>query len=250
MTYHYPSRYKKYLLPGTKLVYYKGRQKKAAYSKTRLSPDPHYFAVAVAGESRPDPDSKKGDLFLEIHDFQPFFGPVLSKQAEGTIEQIPQRRATNYWRDGVRPISEECFSRIVHLAGLRSEIKLDDDAGLSFETKTEGQKQFVYTTKYERDPTLRKDAIIIHGTICYVCAMDMGKMYGELGNGFIHIHHKRPISLGGGPVKVDPKTDLVPLCPNCHSIVHRKKGVVLDVDELRKMIREQMRDRAPAGTVG
>ena len=48
--YHYPQRYAKFLLPGTKLVYYKRKQKDTKYAAARLSQEPHYFAFAVADE--------------------------------------------------------------------------------------------------------------------------------------------------------------------------------------------------------
>ncbi|MFC1460592.1 HNH endonuclease [Microvirga arabica] len=55
------------------------------------------------------------------------------------------------------------------------------------------------------------------------------------GQDFIHIHHKRPLSLAGGPTLIDPKTDLAPLCPNCHAIVHLGK-TVRSINLVRQML--------------
>jgi 5-methylcytosine-specific restriction protein A len=64
-------------------------------------------------------------------------------------------------------------------------------------------------------------------------------MYGEIGRGFIHVHHVVPISSIGESYKVDPAKDLVPVCPNCHAMLHRGKGgKVLTVEELRAKIKK------------
>jgi 5-methylcytosine-specific restriction protein A len=63
----------------------------------------------------------------------------------------------------------------------------------------------------------------------------MERVYGELGREFIHVHHITPLSELGGPAPVDPAKDLVPLCPNCHAIVHRRRPPYT-LDELRKAL--------------
>jgi 5-methylcytosine-specific restriction protein A len=70
--------------------------------------------------------------------------------------------------------------------------------------------------------------------------MDFEKMYGELGRGFIHIHHVVPISTIGKEYLLDPVKDLVPVCPNCHAMLHRGiNGRVLTVEELRNVVGKQ-----------
>lgn len=69
--------------------------------------------------------------------------------------------------------------------------------------------------------------------------MDFEKMYGEIGRGFIHVHHIVPISTIGEEYKIDPIKDLVPVCPNCHAMLHKgKEGEVLTVDELKEIIKK------------
>ncbi|MBI7240155.1 restriction endonuclease, partial [Pseudomonas aeruginosa] len=36
---------------------------------------------------------------------------------------------------------------------------------------------------------------------------------------------------------VNPETDLVPLCANCHAVVHRRRDRTLSVDELKGLVR-------------
>uniref|UniRef100_UPI0004A48CA4 HNH endonuclease n=1 Tax=Vibrio parahaemolyticus TaxID=670 RepID=UPI0004A48CA4 len=57
-----------------------------------------------------------------------------------------------------------------------------------------------------------------------------------VGEGYIHIHHKVPVSQLGTSTLVDPEKDLVPLCANCHAMVHRKKDHTLSVEELTALL--------------
>lgn len=49
--------------------------------------------------------------------------------------------------------------------------------------------------------------------------------------------HSVPVSTYEEPRALNPEVDLVPLCANCHSIVHRRKDKTLSVDELKAMIK-------------
>jgi 5-methylcytosine-specific restriction enzyme A len=85
----------------------------------------------------------------------------------------------------------------------------------------EGACTTVTVNRYERSPVNRAACIAAHGSVCNVCGFDFGKAYGELGIGYIEVHHRIPVSKMGAGYIVDPITDLVPLCSNCHSAVHR-----------------------------
>lgn len=98
----------------------------------------------------------------------------------------------------------------------------------------EGKKKRVYSTRYERHALLRKQAIKLHGTTCFICEIKLSDLYGSVANGFIHIHHRKPLS-ETGETRVDPRTDLIPLCPTCHAIVHRN-GKLLSVNEVRRLL--------------
>lgn len=86
----------------------------------------------------------------------------------------------------------------------------------------EGGRIMVQVNRFERDPTARKRCIQIFGTRCVVCGFDFAKTYGEIGEGFIHVHHVRPLSMGKKKHRVDVRNDLRPVCPNCHEMLHRK----------------------------
>lgn len=99
----------------------------------------------------------------------------------------------------------------------------------------EGKVLKIYVNKYERSIEARLKCIAHFGSKCYACEFDFGKVYGDFYDGYIHVHHKRPISEIGKEYNVDPINDLVPLCPNCHSVVHLAKPI-LAVEELKNLI--------------
>jgi 5-methylcytosine-specific restriction protein A len=99
----------------------------------------------------------------------------------------------------------------------------------------EGAIATVKVNKYERDATARLICISHHKPICKVCRFDFFKAYGMIGEGFIHIHHLVPLSLIGRAYVVDPIADLVPVCPNCHAMLHRRNPP-FSIEELISII--------------
>lgn len=102
-------------------------------------------------------------------------------------------------------------------------------------TFVEGARKSVYVNAYERDPKARAACIAHHGLSCAVCDMDFATFYGGIGNGYIHVHHKVPLASIGEAYIVDPISDLVPVCPNCHAMLHRGDPI-LEVEELRRRV--------------
>lgn len=92
-----------------------------------------------------------------------------------------------------------------------------------FEPDIEGDPRLVAHFRYERSRRNRAAAIAIHGYDCHACSANMEALYGPLGADFIHVHHENMLADQGGARLVDPYTDLVPLCPNCHAIAHRRR---------------------------
>lgn len=246
--YHFPKRYAKFLRPGTRVVYYKGKQRKDSYSDTRLTDAPHYFAAASIGRVWVDENSKKGDMYAEIVHYRPFREAVLAKVGETYIETIPTRRVTNYWRDGVRSIDAAIYQQIVSRAAFEDDARTvnDDLQGdrRALESAVEGRPTERFVTRYERVRELRNRAIELHGTVCTVCGFDFGDVYGDIGAGFTHIHHLKPVSTLRGPTTVVAETDLRPVCANCHSMIHRRPKKTLSIEELRAAVLLQRGRRA------
>lgn len=99
----------------------------------------------------------------------------------------------------------------------------------------EGAKVRIEVNRYERSRLNRAMCISIHGSMCAACSLSMQTKYGELGESYIQVHHVTPVSRMPEGYVVNPITDLVPLCPNCHAMVHRKDPP-LTVEELRAAI--------------
>ena len=89
--------------------------------------------------------------------------------------------------------------------------------------------------KYERSRINRVVCLEIHGSSCCICKVNFGEKYGVLGEGFIHVHHIIPLSEMGEEYSLDPSKDLIPVCPNCHAMLHRKQPAILP-DELKRII--------------
>lgn len=99
----------------------------------------------------------------------------------------------------------------------------------------EGAVRQVSVNAYERNPEARRRCIAHYGPECAVCGMDFGKVYGEIGGGFIHVHHLRPLAELGKTYAVDPITDLRPVCPNCHAMIHRRNPP-FTVEEMQQIM--------------
>ncbi len=102
----------------------------------------------------------------------------------------------------------------------------------------EGAKTSVLVNKYERNRKNRELCIRAHGTLCSVCGFDFSVAYGEIGKGYIHVHHLTSLAaLKGKARKIDPVKELRPVCPNCHEMLHRCDPPYT-VDRLKEIIED------------
>jgi ribosomal protein L18E len=163
---------------------------------------------------------------------------------EGDI--VGSRRIKEFGRNYGKYVA---FRAIVHgLAisdGMRGIVRIEKLNGNSvFPDEviiTPGQKYFegslkqVTVNAYERDFEARKKCIDHHGLCCKICGFNFGKIYGEAGKGYIHVHHLKPLSEICEKYEVDPLVDLIPVCPNCHVILHKRKPPY-SLEEVKKMM--------------
>lgn len=103
------------------------------------------------------------------------------------------------------------------------------------EVFTEGVSKTVTVNQYERSAVARSKCLSHHGYKCAVCSFDFEKTYGEIGKNYIHVHHIIPISEIGKEYEINPVTDLIPVCPNCHAMIHVTRPA-LSVNQLKKTI--------------
>lgn len=99
----------------------------------------------------------------------------------------------------------------------------------------EGGVSQTTVTRRERNPRNRLLCLRLHKNICAICNLDPIATYGESME-IIEVHHLQPLSLQSEPRPYNPKTDLIPLCPNCHRAVHKRRPVPWDPDEIKRRI--------------
>jgi 5-methylcytosine-specific restriction protein A len=88
--------------------------------------------------------------------------------------------------------------------------------------------------RYERSPAARQACLSHYGYDCFVCNANLKREYPGLLTELIHVHHEEPLAGNPGPRNVDPISELKPLCPNCHAVVHSRTPP-FSVAELRQM---------------
>ena len=102
--------------------------------------------------------------------------------------------------------------------------------------KVEGAQIATFAKRYERSISARQNAIRLHGLACVVCSMSFETVYGPIGKDFIHIHHLERLA-DTGAVMTNPATDLVPVCPNCHAMLHKTTPPMAPAS-LRRLLEE------------
>ena len=109
-----------------------------------------------------------------------------------------------------------------------------DEADTENKSFPEGAKQTVQVNRYERNPEARAKCLEIHGTRCEICKMSFAETYGTFAKDFIHVHHITPLHQISESYEVNPETDLMPVCPNCHAMLHRQEnGIPMTVERLK-----------------
>jgi 5-methylcytosine-specific restriction enzyme A len=103
-------------------------------------------------------------------------------------------------------------------------------------TYLEGAVSRVLVNRYERVASAREACLRKHGTSCRVCGFSFPERYGEIGQNYIHVHHVQGIASLGKDYKIDPERDLVPVCPNCHAMLHTETPP-MPIDKLKALLR-------------
>lgn len=175
-----------------------------------------------------------GGLVGESLDFDPW------KERLGTLVTFTKRNKE--WNWTMRPqvtLALEKLGWVEKVEPLTMD-EVSEEVELS-----EGKMHRVSTKAYERNPKARKLCISHHGASCCVCGFDFGEVYGDAMQGFIHVHHLRPISEAGAVRDVDPIEDLRPVCPNCHALIHNRKPIYTIEEASGLLKRDAARRNSP-----
>ncbi len=106
----------------------------------------------------------------------------------------------------------------------------------------EGASRTVSVNTYERNSDARAKCIKHHGYKCAVCNFYFETFYGAVGKNYIHVHHIVSLSKIGKEYELNPIKDLIPVCPNCHAIIHRTRPT-LTVEQLKQHLAENGRSK-------
>ena len=124
--------------------------------------------------------------------------------------------------DDVAEQFEKDWAKFLNRPAIIKETPLAEEIDMN-KTYIEGATREVTVNVYERSPEARTICINHYGLNCSVCGFNFEKAYGQIGTGFIHIHHLKPLSEIGKGYKLNPIKDLRPVCPNCHAMLHQRK---------------------------
>lgn len=137
----------------------------------------------------------------------------------------------------MRPAFARALTRL-NLATARSKRRLSPTIASSnrnSEGLYEGTIYRSQITGWERNREARRQCIAHFGLACQACNFSFAKRYSVLGASFIEVHHTTRYAGEQGRRKVDPLVDLVPVCSNCHRMLHRRNPP-LGVRALRKIL--------------
>ena len=140
-------------------------------------------------------------------------------------------------RQSDEEIVETCESVVVPIIAALAELIGYEEASspefLEREGELEGALTISTVRRRERNPRNRLLCLRIHGYACMLCGIDPRDIYGANG-GVIEVHHLQPLSQNNERRIYDPRTDLVPLCPTCHRVVHSRRPVPWSPAEVRE----------------
>jgi len=124
------------------------------------------------------------------------------------------------------------------LAFNNSQDETIDETGFTY---TEGSIKQITVNAYERNPQARKKCLEYWKYSCQCCGFNFEKTYGDIGKDFIHVHHKTPLSEIREEYLLDPINDLVPVCANCHAMIHRKTPAY-KIEEIQDLLKKHKSD--------
>ena len=211
------------------------------------------MANCVHGNSMPD------DLIVTLHDSQGGSGRhkcVICAYAKGASLVVPTGQTESCSSGSIVPTAilaalprsqanpgrHKCTNCAFVLGMMGDLIDLEGEAlgeipeaAPDFSGAIEGTVAYRLHKVRERSPSNRAAALLYHGRRCVACGLFFDDVYTAAhARGFIEVHHVKPLSVG--EQFVDPLQDLVPLCANCHRMVHRQADNWLSIDQLKELL--------------
>jgi 5-methylcytosine-specific restriction protein A len=151
---------------------------------------------------------------------------------------ISMRRSSIHWGESAASDNELVRAWACRFVGLIVALLPLEPVEPTVVSEVEGQVIEVISKRYERSRLNRAACIEIQGSRCTVCGFDFGATYGPIGEAFIHVHHVASVATVGAGTVINPARDLVPVCPNCHAMLHTSRPP-LPPDALRVLLTER-----------
>ena len=131
----------------------------------------------------------------------------------------------------VKELSEDAVAKIENktyiVQDIPEPIGVDGNSVLAEHLRYERNSSFIYKIK---ERALAQNKMLN----CQVCGFSFLEKYGEIGEGFIEAHHKKPLSeIKQQTLKTE--CDIILVCSNCHRMLHQD-SLAIDVEELKRLI--------------
>lgn len=191
-----------------------------------------YYRIALSNYNKfPNPlplrlltdeykDAIRSDLVENRHRFYPF-----TKHADDirTVQGIYLAQCT--------PLLYDIFLQALGIQDSISDTGIDIEAS-SVLPDPHSEYREAIRLKSERyffsgNPQLSQDAKQHYGLDCSICGFNFEEFYGDLGKGYIEVHHINPLSERSEGEwtedLVSTLEDVTVLCANCHRMLHRTR---------------------------
>lgn len=181
---------------------------------------PHWDeSKAAEGKTTPRTDL----LFKALSD-----APIVS------LEYLEDRFPNYNWtpQAGGLSIPENIANEIYALIQSNSSFRFEAIPIENIKLYSEGKIKNVTYRTYDRSPAARQACLERYGYDCAVCGFNFFEAYGMLGKDYIEVHHLKQIADIGKEYKINPITDLRPVCANCHRMLHKKRPAI-SIEELK-----------------
>jgi predicted HNH restriction endonuclease len=213
----------------------RGLADRGAESAARVTPGRRFIVLVKAESTR----WAHGDVGIK----EESLAYLLHSHGEGVMmaeEEFQRLYEDRKPARTLRSIAGQPVSRILRNASSRLTTR-DDERQFPEELPkgrvyVQGARKRILVNAYERSTSIRRKCLDEHGLSCSVCTLSFEERYGRLGAGFIHVHHTKPVSKLKEGYRLDPRRDLVPICPNCHAMLHREDPP-LTVNALRAILK-------------
>ena len=150
------------------------------------------------------------------------------------LAQLDNVEKRNKAKDSVLACTD--WSALYHHYGIEDtapEVAVERETMLRLYVEGAQQATLKAREEAKRSFMARKECLELKGTACLICGFDSEKTYGI--PGIVEVHHLHPLADGGERV-TDPAKDLIPVCPNCHRIIHSRDDGIYTPNEVRRMM--------------